>query len=519
MGSRMRLEPLHIGRDLLLAAFVFCAALAGPSARASVGVPSGHADAAGIAWYPGDVASAFKVAAQEKKPVFLYWGAKWCPPCQQLKSSVFLRSDFIAKTRQFIAVYLDGDDPGAQKWGETFHVLGYPTVVILRPDQREVTRLSGGMDLSLYADLLDVAQSDITPISEVLSRLTANPAALSHVECQRLAYYGWELADYSAEERTKIGTALGAAAGSCPGATPGERARLTVIATSLAPSDKSVALVSAILADPAIASAIVDALEGLDTDFFAKVLAQGPAASESFRRNWERTMNAAANDPHRIDTDQLYALGTKLQVIKQFIAPAKLPEALIADAHQRVAAALAKKSDPYVRGGLVNAASYVYAQLDDDAAEAALLHGEVLTSKTPYYYMVDLGELEEKLGHKPQALAWFESAYQESKGTATRFQWGDMYLSALLRMAPTDRQRIRRVAGAVIGDLDGPNRIVARTRMHLEKLDGRLRLWNADHHYDSDLREIRNRMQGVCAKLPGEDAGLSSCRNFLAGAA
>jgi thiol-disulfide isomerase/thioredoxin len=515
----MRFEPLHIGRYLQRIVCVIGALLAMPGVQASVGAPSGHADGSGIAWYPGDVASAFKAAARDNKPVFLYWGARWCPPCQQLKSSVFLRSDFIAKTRQFVAVYLDGDDPGAQKWGETFHVLGYPTVVILRPDQREVTRLSGGMDLSLYADLLDVAQSDITPISEVLATLSASPAALTHVECQRLAYYGWELADYSAGERTKIGTALAAAAGSCPGATAVERARLTVIATSLSMSENSVARVSAILAEPAIASALVDALEGLDADFFAKVLAQGPAASDSFRRNWERTMDGAANDPHRIDADQLYAVGTKLLVIKQFTAPARLPDALALDARGRVSAALAKKSDPYVRGGLVNAASYVYAQLDDDAAEGALLHSEVLTSKTPYYYMVDLGELEEKLGHKPEALAWFERAYRESQGTATRFQWGDMYLSALLRMAPADRQRIRQVAAAVIGDLDGPNRILARTRMHLEKLDGRLRQWNAEHHYDADLREIRKRMLGVCAKLPGEDAGLTSCQKFLSGAA
>ena len=138
-------------------------------------------------------------------------------------------------------------------------------------------------------------------------------------------------------------------------------------------------------------------------------------------------------------------LRLRLLVIKQFMAPAPLPEALIADARQRVAAALAKKSDPYVRGGLVNAVSYVYAQLDDDAAEAALLHGEVLTSKTPYYYMVDLGELEEKLGHKPQALAWFESAYQESKGTATRSSGGTLASPAptFPNDPQTDRQRIR----------------------------------------------------------------------------
>jgi hypothetical protein len=160
-----------------------------------------------------------------------------------------------------------------------------------------------------------------------------------------------------------------------------------------------------------------------------------------------------------------------------------------------------------VRAGVVNAASFVYEQLGDDAAEEALLRGELLTSKTPYYYMVDLGDLEEKRGHKSEAIVWFERAYRESRGTATRFQWGNIYLSALLRLDP------------VIGDLDGRDRIQARTRMNLDKLDGRLRQWDSAHRYDADLREIRKRMQGVCAHLPGDDAGLTSCRNFLSGAA
>src|ERR1022692_4574755 len=146
----MRADPLHIGRYLLFIACASASLLMASTCRAAPGDASKPLEAPGIDWYAGDVASAFRQAQSQHKPVFLYWGAKWCPPCQQLKSSVFSRSDFIAKTRQFIAVHLDGDDPGAQKWGEKFHVLGYPTVVILRPDQREVTRLSGGMDLSLY---------------------------------------------------------------------------------------------------------------------------------------------------------------------------------------------------------------------------------------------------------------------------------------------------------------------------------------------------------------------------------
>ena len=515
----MRADPLHIGRYLL---FITCASaslLMASTCRAAPGDASKPLEAPGIDWYAGGVASAFQQAQSQHKPVFLYWGAKWCPPCQQLKSSVFSRSDFIAKTRQFIAVRLDGDDPGAQKWGEKFHVLGYPTVVILRPDQREVTRLSGGMDLSLYADLLDIAESDITPIADVLTMLTASPATLSHADCQRLAYYGWELADYSPDERAKLGPELASAANSCPGMTAVERARLTVIVTSLAKSGSSVGEIAAIVADPKIAVGVVDALEGLDSEFFAAVLAQGPPVSEKFRRNWERTMDEVSNDPHRIDADQLYALGEKLVVVKQFLAPGSLPGALTDEAHRRAAAALGRSADPYVRAGVVNAASFVYEQLGDDAAEEALLRGELLTSKTPYYYMVDLGDLEEKRGHKSEAIVWFERAYRESRGTATRFQWGNIYLSALLRLDPADRQRIRRVAAAVIGDLDGRDRIQARTRMNLDKLDGRLRQWDSAHRYDADLREIRKRMQGVCAHLPGDDAGLTSCRNFLSGAA
>jgi thiol-disulfide isomerase/thioredoxin len=515
----MRTGALHIGGRLLGVVAAIGWLCVAPAAQGSTGAVANHADVPGIDWYAGDVAAAFTFAGRQNKPVFLYWGAKWCPPCQQLKSSVFSRSDFQARLHQFVAVYLDGDDPGAQKWGEKFRVTGYPTVVILRPDQREVTRLSGGMDLSLYADLLDNAEADIRPIGDVLTALQADPAGLPRSDCQRLAYYGWQLADYAADERTRLGTALAGAAQACAGVTPVERARLTVIAASLQVSAQSAEQVTAVVANAQLAPAVVDTLEGLDKTFFAAVLAQGPAASAQFRRDWERTMDAVAADPQRIDADQLYAIGTKLEVVKQFMAPAPLPAGLAGQARERVAAALARHGDPYVRAGVVNAASFIYEQLGDDVAEEALLRGELLTARAPYYYMADLGELEEKHGHAAPALVWFERAYRESQGTATRFQWGNMYLAALLRLAPDDRQRIRSVAAAVLANLDGPDRIHARTRHVLEKLDGRLRQWNAAHRHDADLRQIRKVMQGLCSKLPRDDEGLQSCHDFLAGAA
>jgi thiol-disulfide isomerase/thioredoxin len=510
----MRTGGLHIGRRLLVTVTVITCLLTVPALSASGSERLGHADAAGIAWYPGDISGAFELAARESKPVFLYWGARWCPPCQQLKSSVFSRSDFIAKTRQFIAVYLDGDDPGAQKWAETFRVRGYPTVVILRPDQREVTRISGGMDLSLYADLLDIAQSNIRPVGDIMAAMQAGSAAISPADCQRLAYYAWELGDFSPDERSKLGNTLAGAARNCHDNTPVERARLTVTAAAL-----SIAPIGAIVADADLAPRVADVLEELDSPFFAAVLAQGSVASENFRRDWERTMDQVASDPHKIDADRLVAIGAKLSLVKQFSAPGRLPDDLAEDARRRVAAALATKTDPYVRAGVVNAASFIDEQLGDDAAQEVLLRGELGSAKAPFYYMADLGELEEKRGRQVEALAWYERAYRESQGAATRFQWGNLYLGALLRLAPMDRNRIRDVAAAVIADLDGPDRIHARTRLGLEKLDSRLRQWNAEYHFDADLRRIRTRMQRICARIKGDDAGLTSCRNFLSGAA
>ena len=100
--------------------------------------------------------------------MLLYWGAQWCPPCKQLKSAVFNRPDFIEKSKLFVAVYLDGDLPDAQKWGDEFRVTGYPTVVVFKPDRTEITRIAGNMDLSLYAGVLDDALGDVRPVKDVI---------------------------------------------------------------------------------------------------------------------------------------------------------------------------------------------------------------------------------------------------------------------------------------------------------------------------------------------------------------
>jgi len=102
----------------------------------------------GVAWQPAannaDIDRAFSQARSESKPVLLYWGAKWCPPCNQLKATLFNRHDFIERSKSLVAVEIDGDLPGAQKLGARFKVSGYPTMVLMRADGAELMRLPRG---------------------------------------------------------------------------------------------------------------------------------------------------------------------------------------------------------------------------------------------------------------------------------------------------------------------------------------------------------------------------------------
>src|SRR4051812_35023945 len=157
--------------------------------------PAAPAESGGIAWYEGNVDAAFQAAKKSNKPVLLYWGAQWCPPCKQLKSAVFSRPDFIEKSKLFVDVYLDGDLPDAQKWGDTFRVTGYPTVVVFKPDRTEITRIAGNMDLSLYEGVLDDALSDVRPVKEVVDLAVKGAAPLGATDCRRLAYHAFDLED------------------------------------------------------------------------------------------------------------------------------------------------------------------------------------------------------------------------------------------------------------------------------------------------------------------------------------
>ena len=507
-------------------------AVAAPAPRpaAQVDLASVHADAPGIAWFNGDVDTAFKSAQASNKPVMLYWGAQWCPPCKQLKSAVFNRPDFIEKSKLFVDVYLDGDLPDAQKWGDVFRVTGYPTVVVFKPDRTEITRIAGNMDLSLYAGVLDDALSDVRPVKDVLDLAVKAAAPLSATDCRRLAYHAFDLEDEGVFSGANLQTAFENAARLCPAELAKERARFSILAAAEAATLQKDALGKGGKADKALTVLIVrvnelitnkdlslanaDALRGLPREFYLAARQTLPQLAPALRERIMATAEAATTNPQFAPADQLAAQLVKIRVAKAYAVDDKVPTDVRSVALATATRMLAVKQEPYVRAGVVNSAINIYIALDDWEKARDLLALEASTSNTPHYYLGDLADAEEHLGNKQRSLELLAEAYRQAKGPASRFQWGYQYLDGLLRLSPDDTATIEKIGSEVIGELDGPNRIHRRTLSRLTRLDKALREWNTTPVRAAVIAKLRTRVAQACGKSPGDVAAETGCKSF-----
>ncbi len=119
-----------------------------------------------------DIAAAQRQAAQSGKNVFvIFTGSDWCGPCIQLKKSVLSTAEFEAYADEhFVLVELDFPRkkklPAAQqaanrKYAAQYKVRGYPTMVILSPEGKELARIVGGVSglSGLKSELAGVTSS------------------------------------------------------------------------------------------------------------------------------------------------------------------------------------------------------------------------------------------------------------------------------------------------------------------------------------------------------------------------
>ena len=486
----------------------------------------------GIDWYPGDVDAAFATAKSSGKPLFLYWGAEWCPPCAQIKSTIFNKREFQERSRLFVPVYLDGDTPSAQRHGERFGVVGYPTMILFRPDGTEITRLPGTVDIARYATILDVALAAARPVAEILKTASSGGEVTAN-DWRLLAYYSWGTDNgrvLPAAERLPTLRRLPAR---CPPELQPECGRLyfeylgaaareaqggKTPLNGLERADARRQLL-ALLGSSAVAKANVDHLLRGANDIVALLSDAGTPERRQLTDAWRAALGrltSGADAAVLSGPEQLDVVRAKMLLARLDAPESDLPTALVDEARQAVARVDAAATDSYARQAAINAAAGLYweAGLDDDANR--LLVAELEKSNSPYYFMLDLAELARKAGREEEAVEWLARAYAGAKGPATRFQWGYSYLVGLVEMTPEDTARIESAGLEVLGELgESPDAFYQRTRLRLEQLSAKLLEWGKDPGHAPVVDKLRGRTAEICNGLPAGDEGRKNCESFL----
>lgn len=498
----------------------------------------------GIAWFEGEIEDAFELASNQGKPVFLYWGAEWCPPCHYLKDKLFTRPEFITRMRDFVPVYLDGDTERAQIWGEKLAVKGYPTVIVFNSGGDEVMRMPSTLPVDRYQEVLDAAMISTRPLRAVLDEvMTTGPASAAPSDLALLAFYSWSQDSSLNLEAASRVSMFRRLYDECPGELEVERSRFLtqyLIAAGEAqreaastasepaiPAGDLPALTEAslrILSNRALRSVNLIWVLYYSTDTIELLAPDSSATQSDLIDAWNAALVEVENDSTMTVNDRLSALRTQV-LLAEFTAPQESgPWTAPEDLKNRVRGKIAWALDEVAEGSelqtAMNTMAYLFSSvgLEDEAEE--LLAARMSDTVAPYYFMSWLGGLKEEAGETEEALAWYRRAYESSTGRYSRFRWGSTYLRQLLELTPDATRDIEEHSKAVLSELLAlEDAFAGGNHSRLEGLERDYLDWSTPGEREATLLALRDFVHQACGRFPsaGEDSQRARCSAFLSG--
>jgi len=534
------------------AALAFAIVLLGACAPATQEAPpapatpvADHGD--GIPWFGGTVEEAFALAKQERRPVFLYWGAVWCPPCHVLRTRLFPRPEFRSRLAATVPVYLDGDTERAQIWGEKLGAAGYPTVMIFDPDGREVTRINSLISIDRYVETLTAALDATRPVEELVKNVRSEGAgALSEADLNLLAFYSWYQDKATGLDLAGRRELFDRLRRETPETLPVERARFTMLylgeaadeeeegtpPAELAAGERAAlaADVRAVLADRELRNANLDiVLYGAGS---AAWLApeKGEARAALFA-DWDVALRA-------VEEDEALAAGERSAALYGALRLAKVAsgeeddfepdEALRDRIRSRVRWAAETVTDEDELQGVLNTVAGVLetAGMADEAR--SLLQSSIDRTLAPYYYTGWLASIEEDAGRPDEAVRLYREAWQGarssgSEGGMTPMRWGATYLRKVAALTPEAAETIAADGATILDDvLANDDAFALGNWSRLQTIDGALSDWaGEDAGRAAVLSALRERVASHCADFPddGDDSAAARCRSLAGGEA
>ena len=513
---------------------MFCVVLAGCGDRAALRDAVGQAEdtgSYGIEWYAGSVDSALELARSQGTPVLLYWGADWCPPCSELKAAVFNRPEFIERSRLFVPVSLDGDDPGAQKLGERFGVYAYPNLIVLSPHGKEITRIAGGLYLDQYLEAMDVALAATRPVAaayEAALHGSATPA-----DFRLLAYYSWGQDRERLVPEEHLPNALRNLQGRIPDELAVERALLFIRylgafgraadekdrEPTLPPEERPAAQewMLEILQDPALAEA-VQYYVVYGAHWLLPMIAQPEDDGRAdLERAWETVIERIRKAPETSPADRVGTYFGEICIVRAREPEESLPGSLVRRARRAVLAAARDTEDPYARLALFSSAWAVLGQVghDDETWDYVLTEAE--HSHRPETVMRAVASTFEHARYAENALYWRERAWDSATGPTTRFEEGLRLVRTRVALMPEESAAIEDTTIEVFRQLSSePDAFFHRVTRAMGRLETALHEWNADGVHEDSLARIRAEVLQLCATIPAGDQSRTNCEAFLA---
>jgi protein disulfide-isomerase len=381
-------------------------------------------------WFQGSVEEAYKIAKKQHKHMILYWGAQWCPPCNDLKDQVFAHPEFPSFASSYIMVYLDGDTEGAQSWGEKLKVSGYPTVLLMNQNGKEMFRFSSGMDFVEFKLAINSAvasKSDLKKTLVKINQTKSKQAKISKNEWEALmaTYFDEAILGVDAKGVESI---LKKVWEKCPAEFVDGKSLFAANIWEFSVEEDSTLKDVFKKNEDLIIEQVLSS--GTTMDAARNFLMSSPEKKiallreenkEKVRHHVATYLRGIAKDANRAPSERATALegAYALDLLGVNANKEKINAATLDMSNAILQATKTSHEEAATYPGIAS----IIEKVSGAKAAVAFLESKLPSSKTPWYFESMLSSLEKELGNKDKSIEWSERAKDSSKGSATRLQW------------------------------------------------------------------------------------------------
>ncbi|MCB9063401.1 MAG: thioredoxin family protein [Halobacteriovoraceae bacterium] len=398
-------------------------------------------------WITENLDQVFK--QNHEKPYFIYFGAKWCPPCNMMKNEIFSHSLFKKSIEQFSAIYIDGDREDSNIWSMKFNAKSYPTMIVLDKNLKEISRMPITNDINLYISMLEKAKNSSISIKELLELSKSKPLEMNEIE--RIIGHSWyqdEGISAKEDEMSEIFKNLS----SQPKTTNEQKKYLLVFSLFFKTGDDSKTFSDTEL------KLFEKLFFEVDHPYFLSLLSYKlskyvdsikDTTKKDIQLNYISRKLLAKIQSDLVDSTtkisyfssliEIYShlqKNQKKQIKDQFIA---FQENL-----------LKETQDQNKRHSIISEIMYNLVQLKEYDKAIKIGENEISASHSPYYIMSYLGLAYREKGDFENSLVWRRKAFETADNPSRKLKWGTYYFRELVKLKPKKASKIKELLSEVL---------------------------------------------------------------------